>query len=101
MRAVGAKRGTVSALFTFEAALLGFMGGVIGLGVGYGLVLIANPLINNQLKGNGIASRNIITLPIWLILGVIGITTAIGLLAGLYPARRAAKLDPVEALHYE
>jgi putative ABC transport system permease protein len=101
MRAVGARRGTVSRLFTFEAALLGFMGGLIGLGIGYVMVLIANPLINNQLKGNGIVSRNIITLPLWLILGVIGITTLIGLLAGLYPARRAARLDPVEALHFE
>jgi ABC-type antimicrobial peptide transport system permease subunit len=101
MRAVGAKRGTVSRLFTFEAALLGFMGGVIGLGVGYGLTLIANPLLNKQLASNAIVSRNIIALPPWLILSVIGITTLIGLLAGLYPARRAARLDPVEALHYE
>ena len=71
MRAVGAKRSTVSRLFTFEASLLGFLGGVIGLGIGYALTLIANPIINNQLKTNGIKSTNIITLPIWLILGVI------------------------------
>jgi putative ABC transport system permease protein len=101
MRAVGARRSTVSRLFTFEASMLGFMGGVIGLAIGYGLVLIANPIINKQLKSNGITSLNIITLPIWLILGVILLTTVIGILAGLYPARRAAKLDPVEALHYE
>jgi putative ABC transport system permease protein len=101
MRAVGARRGTVSRLFTFEAALLGFMGGVVGLGVGYALILGANPLINKQLQSNGIVSRNIVTLPPWLLLGVIVITTLIGLLAGLYPARRAARLDPVEALHYE
>ena len=101
MRAVGARRGTVSLLFTIEAALLGFFGGVLGLVVGYAAVLIANPIVNKQLSGNNITSSNIITLPIWLILGVIGLTTVIGVLAGLYPARRAAYLDPVEALHYE
>lgn len=101
MRAVGARRGTVSLLFTIEAALLGFFGGVFGLAIGYGAVLIANPIINKQLSGNNITSSNIITLPIWLILGVIALTTLIGILAGMYPARRAARLDPVEALRYE
>lgn len=101
MRAVGARRGTVSLLFTIEAALLGCFGGVFGLAVGYGAVLVANPIINKQLSGNNISSSNIITLPIWLILGVVGLTTVIGVLAGLYPARRAAHLDPVEALRYE
>ena len=101
MRAVGARRGTVSLLFTIEAALLGFFGGVFGLAIGYGAVLVANPIINKQLSGNNITSSNIITLPIWLILGVIALTTVIGILAGMYPARRAAHLDPVEALRYE
>jgi putative ABC transport system permease protein len=101
MRAVGAKRGTVSRLFTIEASMLGFLGGVLGVGVGYGLTRIANIFINKQLSSNSIKIRNIIGLPIWLILTVIAITTVIGMVAGLYPARRAAKLDPVEALHYE
>jgi ABC-type antimicrobial peptide transport system permease subunit len=101
MRAVGAKRGTVSRLFTIEASLLGFWGGVVGVGVGYGLTSIANIFINKQLLSNGLTARNIIALPPWLIIAVIAITTVIGMLAGLYPARRAAKLDPVEALRYE
>jgi putative ABC transport system permease protein len=101
MRAVGAKRGTVSRLFTLEASLLGFWGGVFGVAVGFGLTSIANVFINRQLLSNGLQARNIITLPIWLIVAVIAITTLIGTFAGLYPARRAAKLDPVEALRYE
>jgi len=74
---------------------------LIGLGIGYAAVLVANPLLNKQLQRNGIKSSNIIALPVWLIVGVIGLTTLIGILAGLYPARRAAKLNPVDALHYE
>jgi ABC-type antimicrobial peptide transport system permease subunit len=101
MRAVGARRATIRRLFTFEAALLGFFGGIFGLLVGYGLVMLANPLINKQLSENGIKAENIIGIPIWLLFAVVGITTLIGMLAGLYPAARAAKLDPVDALHYE
>ncbi|MBI3624121.1 ABC transporter permease [Candidatus Saccharibacteria bacterium] len=101
MRAVGAKRSTVRALFTFEASMLGFWGGVFGVAVGYGLTRIANVVINRQLASQGVKAHNIIGLPIWLILTVIGIATLIGMLAGLYPAARAAKLDPVEALRYE
>jgi ABC-type antimicrobial peptide transport system permease subunit len=101
MRAVGAKRSTISTLFTIEASILGFFGGLIGLGIGYVLVLIANPIINKQLSINSIKSNNIISLPPWLILSVLAVTTVIGMLSGLYPARRAARLDPVEALRYE
>ena len=101
MRAVGAKRSTISSLFTIEASILGFFGGLIGLGIGYVLVLIANPILNKQLSVNSIKSNNIISLPIWLILTVLIATTVIGMLSGLYPARRAAKLDPVESLRYE
>ena len=101
MRAVGAKRSAVRTLFTFEASMLGFWGGVVGVAVGYGLTRIANIFVNKQLASQSVKAHNIIGLPVWLILAVIGIATLIGMLAGLYPAHRAAKLDPVEALRYE
>lgn len=101
MRAVGARRATISRLFTFEAALLGFWGGVFGVAVGYALTLIGNPILNKQLASNNVGSTNILTMPWWLVVGVVALTTVIGILAGLYPARRAAHLNPVDALHYE
>ena len=101
LRACGATRATIRRLFTFEAAMLGFWGGVFGVLLGFLLTLVANPIINNQLKVNSISQTNIITLPLWLVLAVVGATTLIGTLAGLYPASRAARLNPVEALRYE
>jgi len=81
--------------------LLGFLGGVFGVILGYGLTIAANVLINRQLLTNSVKANNIIALPLWLIVGVIGATTLIGMLAGLYPAMRAARLNPVDALRYE
>ena len=101
MRACGATRKTIRRLFMFEAATLGFLGGLLGVVSGIGISKIANYFINRALAGQKMAATNIISLPWWLILAAIGITTLLGILSGFYPAHRAAKLDPVEALRYE
>jgi putative ABC transport system permease protein len=101
LRACGATKATIRRLFTIEAGLLGFLGGVFGIAVGFGLTRVANVVINQQLNAGSIKARDIIGLPVWLIAAVIGATTLIGVLAGLYPASRAARLNPVEALRYE
>ncbi len=99
LRACGATRSTIRAMFTLEASTLGFLGGALGVAVGYGLTFIANRIINAQL--GSLNARNIITLPLWLVASVIGIATVIGMLAGLYPAFRASRLNPIDALRYE
>ncbi len=101
LRACGATRATIRSMFTLEASVLGFLGGVTGVLVGYGLTFAANTIINKQLAGGSLQVHNIISLPLWLIASVIGIATAIGLLAGLYPAIRASRLNPIDALRYE
>ncbi|MFA6553799.1 MAG: ABC transporter permease [Patescibacteria group bacterium] len=101
MRACGATRSTVRRLFTFEAALLGFWGGVIGLAISYGLSKVGNYILNRVATAQAVPLNNLITFPWWLIGGVIAFTTIVGLLAGLYPAIRAARMNPVDALRYE
>lgn len=101
MKAVGASRHVIRTLFTFEAALIGFLGGLIGMGLGVGFSIAANLVAKHFLEQQKFSVEQIITLPWWLTAGVIAFSTIIGLVSGLYPAAKAARLDPIEALHYE
>jgi putative ABC transport system permease protein len=89
-KAVGATRGEILWQFLVEAATLTLVGGAIGVGVGLGA--------GQALKGAlGFSSG----VPIWSALVATGVSVGIGLVFGLLPASRAARLDPVEALRYE
>lgn len=101
MRAIGATKRTVRRLFTVEAGVLGFMGGVFGVAISVGVAVALNQVLNQQLADSGITDRDIVSIPPHIALIVIAATTLIGMLAGRLPARRAANLDPVEALRYE
>jgi putative ABC transport system permease protein len=89
-KACGATRGDIMLQFLLEAATLTGIGGAIGIGVGLGVGRIANAAMS-------IAS----TPPLNLTLLAVGVSVGIGLVFGLLPARRAARLDPIEALRYE
>ena len=102
LKAMGATRGEIRRMFMMEAGLIGMIGGVAGLLVGWLLGLVLNGGIQLYLRYRDMPSHGsffVVTLP--LALGVILFATGIGLLAGLLPAQRAARLDPLEALRHE
>ncbi len=101
MRACGATKSAVRALFAFEAASLGFWGGVIGIGMSMAIAWIATYIVTQTGVSASFPIEGLITFPWWLIASVVGFTTLIGLLAGIYPAVKASKLNPVDALRYE
>lgn len=102
MKAVGATKKDIRRLFLTEAAFVGLIGGIIGLLISLVIMAVAeNILINRVFPAQDIAIDNIFTTPVWLIVGPILFSTLVGMLAGVYPAIRASKLNPVDALRYE
>lgn len=89
-RAIGAKRGDIIAQFLIEAVTMTTLGGLIGIAFGY----FTPPYVGQYLKIEPIISVSMLILPFLMAIGV-------GLVSGLYPAIRAANLDPIEALRHE
>jgi len=100
MKAVGASKGAIRLLFTVEAGTIGFLGGLIGVVTAWILGQAIN-FISHLTFLKDYKDFNISAFPLWLVLTVIALSTAIALVAGLLPANRAANLDPIEALRYE
>jgi putative ABC transport system permease protein len=100
LKAVGATKNTIRWLFTLEGGVLGFVGGILGCIIALGLGQVLN-FVGARTFLSDFPGFKISSFPLWLIPGVIALTTATSLLAGLYPDNKAAGLDPVEALRYE
>jgi putative ABC transport system permease protein len=89
-KALGARPSTILGQFIVEAVVLAFSGGVIGLGLAIAGVLFAGSALELPTR-----------VPTFAVVLALGSSALIGLIAGIYPAARAARLDPIEALRHE
>lgn len=100
MKAIGGDERDVQKLFIVESAAIGLLGGMAGLVLGYVLMVMAEWGVNQYLEGVGIARLDIFHMPWWLVLGVLGVALLVSMLAGVLPARRAARIEPIAALRH-
>jgi putative ABC transport system permease protein len=101
LKALGASDGDVKRLFFVEAGAMGLAGGVLGVTMGWLIGRIINAGTNFYLARQEMPPESIVAVPWWLAAVAIGFAILVSLAAGIYPAARAAKLDPVQALRYE
>jgi len=101
MKAIGASDGDVKKLFFAEAGVMGLFGGMLGVALGWSIGRLINLGTNVYLRRQNLPPEDIWLVPWWLVGGAIAFAIVISMISGLYPAARAARLDPVQALRYE
>ncbi|MEN0072151.1 MAG: FtsX-like permease family protein, partial [Propionicimonas sp.] len=89
-KALGATPSVIRRQFLVEAGILGLLGGLLGVGLGYAGAAILSPVLSMTVEISPMVT-----------LIALGVSLAIGLVAGVYPASRAAKLAPIDALRSE
>lgn len=104
MKVLGCKLSDIRGMFLIEAAIIGFTGGVLGVMFSYGASILVNTLAKKggmSMMGIDAATSNLSVIPFWLDIAALILATAVGVLAGLYPAIRATRLSALEAIKNE
>jgi putative ABC transport system permease protein len=101
MRSIGIARNDVQKLFIVESMLMGFLGGLFGVLMGVLGGYIANFGINILATRFGGQAMDLFLVPAWFVAVIMIFSTIIGLVTGFYPAYRASRLNPLDALRYK
>jgi putative ABC transport system permease protein len=101
MRTIGASSTDIVILFVAEAIIVGLLGGVVGILIGVGIGAFFNGLLSIAAAKFGGESVSIFKYPMWFIIFIASFSGGVGFLTGLFPARRAAKINPLDAIRYK
>ena len=97
MKVLGCSLGNIRGMFLMEAAFIGMFGGIVGNALSFLMSMVINALTaNSDMISTG--GADISYIPIWLMLASIGFAMLVGIVAGYFPAKRAMKLSPLEAI---
>jgi putative ABC transport system permease protein len=101
LKSLGADERDIRRLFLVESAVIGSVGAIVGITFGWIITRIASAIAKAMMAREGVTGVELFALPWWLILIAFSFGLIVSLVAGLYPAARAARVDPVEALRNE
>jgi putative ABC transport system permease protein len=101
MRTIGASPTDIKILFISEAVIVGFLGGMVGMGIGVSLGLVFNFAVNIAATNFGGQAVALFRFPLTFLTFITMFSAIVGFLTGVFPARRAAQLSPLEAIRYK
>jgi ABC-type antimicrobial peptide transport system permease subunit len=98
LKSLGADESNIRALFLVESGVIGLIGTAGGILTGWGITRIVSAIVKSYMRSEGVPVFDLFALPYWLILIALALGVSVSVLAGYYPAARAARIDPVAAL---
>lgn len=101
MRTLGASSGDIKILFISEAVIVGFLGGVMGILFGATIGFVLNSAMNVAASSFGGKSVSLFSFPTTFLLFIASFSAIVGFMTGVFPARRAANLNPLDAIRYK
>jgi putative ABC transport system permease protein len=101
MKVIGASNTDVVQIFLMETLVIGFLGGIGGVILAFFVAHGIDFGIGVYVAQQGGTVESMVVMPVWLVVFAIGFAMVVGLISGAYPARKAARLSPVEALRHE
>lgn len=101
MRAIGVTTSDIRKMFLLESILMGFLGGVGGVAIGYLASFLSNFGLNFVAQRFGGQSLDLFYQPPWFVLFIIVFSTIVGFITGIYPSIKASRINPLSALSYK